>query len=79
MGSVVESVHSTQEGATETVNVIENISTEVTEMAAANHEITDASRKQSGQLQNLQESINNLFAVFKTSSMKVETDRKSVV
>lgn len=73
MQQVVEQVNENQQKTNETSLVIERISNDVTETAAANREIAEASEQQLGQLTFLREKMEWLFATLDKSSTKVET------
>lgn len=73
MQQVVEQVQDNQEKANETSLVIERISDDVTETAAANREISEVNEQQVEQLTFLREKMEWLFTTLEKSSTKVET------
>lgn len=73
MEDVVEQVQNNQEIASETRSTIEQMGKQVSESAAANHEIFDASHNQLEQLVQLKHTLDKLFETIDESSSKVET------
>jgi len=73
MSRVVERVNHSQEGARATARVIEDITEQISQTAAATRKIFDVSNDQMGQFESLQAHLSSLFATFKESSTKVET------
>jgi len=73
MNAVVEAVQTNQDKAQDTVTVFEQMASEVTESAAANHKISDASTEQMEQFGLLRTTLSELFETLKESSSKVET------
>lgn len=73
MEDVVEQVQNNQEIASETRSTIEQMGKQVSDSAAANHEIYDASHNQLEQLGQLKHTLDKLFETIDESSSKVET------
>ena len=72
MGGIVEASHANEARAQEAASVFEAMAGEVTETAAVNHDISDASREQIEQFKHLRETLNNLFETLQANSAKVE-------
>lgn len=72
MGQVVQASHADQARAQETAAVFEAVAGEVTQTAAANHDISLASREQIEQLLHLRETLTNLFTALEANAAKVE-------
>ena len=73
MSRVVERVSHSQEGARATARVIEDITEQISETAAATRKIFEVSNDQMGQFESLQGHLSSLFSTFEASSTKVET------
>ncbi|OFZ69820.1 MAG: hypothetical protein A2Z01_01765 [Betaproteobacteria bacterium RBG_16_58_11] len=72
MDQVVQASHANQARAQEAAAVFELMAGEVTQTAAVNHDISQASREQIEQFEHLRETLNNLFATLQANSAKVE-------
>lgn len=73
MQSVVSSVHISQEKTKDISSVIERMTSEVSETAEVNHQISDVSSEQLDKFKFLSASLDRLFETFGESSAKVET------
>lgn len=73
MAQVVEQVHSSQAAAGETARIMDSMGERVSQAAAANDAIAEASRRQLSHFALLQDSLTRLFATLAESSTKVET------
>lgn len=73
MNSVVQEVQGNQERAGDIETIFGHMSGVISETAAANHKIFDASREQMEQLQTLRSTLEQLFETLNESSSKVET------
>ncbi|MEF8760839.1 MAG: nitrate- and nitrite sensing domain-containing protein [Candidatus Accumulibacter sp. UW25] len=72
MAAVVERVHDSQVVATETALAMTTMATEVSGAAQSNDAIAEESRRQMGQLEQLESSLNRLFETLVESSTKVD-------
>ena len=72
MTAVVERVHGSQGVASETSEAMTAMATGVSDAAQSNDAIAEVSRRQAAQLEQLEESLNRLFATLAESSTKVE-------
>ena len=73
MDQVIGQVHSSQAVAGETAQIMDSMGERVSQAAAANDAIADASRRQLSHFALLQDSLVRLFATLAESSTKVET------